>query len=182
MAVPAKIFVIGDTEKGLTIVITDPVMVVHYSEADLRAEGLGNKGRAAIVRHLLPQLRGVDISDLVDYNSDIERNGHGSVEREVEANFFREIHFADTVAQHIASGSGVYDVDFCVAIHQDDVCDLVARGRSVGTLGEQIGTYLDKNSGCTTPKPATVSSSPQKYAIGDISEENLDKSDHWTKP
>ncbi|MDA8586057.1 hypothetical protein N9L47_07250 [Rhodobacteraceae bacterium] len=182
MAIPAKIFIIGDTEKGLTIIVTDPVMIVHYSESDLKAQGLGDKGRAAIVRHLLPQLRGVDVGDLADYNADIERNGHGSVERDVEDSFFREIHFADTVAQHIASGSGVYDVDFCVAIHKDDVCDLVARGRSVGTLGEQIGAYLDDNSGCRKKKPPTVSSSPLKYAIGDINEDTLDKPDHWTKP
>lgn len=182
MSIPAKIFIIGDTDKGLTIVVTDPVMVVHYTEADLEKEGLGDKGRAAVVRHLLPQLRGVDIGDLGDYNTAIQRDGHGSVPRDLEARFFREFHFADTVAQHIASGSGVYDVDFCVAIHKDDLCDLVARGRSVGTLGEQIGAYLDENSGCTKEKPPTVSSTPLKYAIGDIDEDNLDKPDHWTKP
>lgn len=182
MASPAKIFIIGDKENGLTIVVTDPVMIVHYSEADLKDQGLSEKGRAAIVRHLLPQLRGVDIGDLVDYNNYVVTNGHGSVEREAEAAFFRELHFADTVAQHIASGSGVYDVDFCVAIHKEDVCDLVARGRSVGTLGAEIGAYLDENSGCEKPKPPTVSSSPLKYTIGDISEEDLDKPDHWTKP
>lgn len=181
MKMPAKIFLIGDTDNGLTIVITDPVMVAHYTEQDLVDQGLGGMARPAIVRHLLPQLRGVDVPEMVRYNEEVVANGHGSVSRDDEAKFFREVFFADTVAQHIASGSGVYDVDFCVAIHVEDTCDLVVRGRSVGTIGEKIGEYLDQNSGCKTSKPDSVPSEPQKFKVGTVDESGLHKPTPWER-
>ena len=181
MSNPAKVFMIGDKEGGLTIVITDPVMIVYYTAKDLADQNLTEKGRAAIVRHLLPQLRGVDVPRMVAYNERIIRDGHTSVTRDVEASYHRETHFADTVGQHIAEGSGVFDVDFCVAVDVEDTCDLVIRGRIADTIGSWIGEYLDANSGCKTAKPATVPSSPQKPDVGEIYEGNLDKPDPWTE-
>lgn len=181
MTKPAKIFIIGDKEDGLTIVVTDPVLIVHYTKQDLIDQGLGNRGRAAIVRHLLPQLRGVDVPKMLDYNEEVIRDGHGAFTRDEEAAYHREVHFADTVAQHIADGCGVFDVDFCVAVDVEDTCDLVLRGRVADTVGSAIGNYLDENSGCKSDKPKTVPNKPHKFDVGDIDEDGLTKPAPWKR-
>ena len=171
-----KIYLIGDKDGGMTIVITDPILVVQYSKEDLdnAAAKVGGDVRAGIVRHLLPQLRGVDVPILEKFLIDHQDTPHGTYTFETEAAFLRELHFADTVAQHVAEGSGVFDVDFCVAL-EADVSELVIRGRKADP-GESIGQYLDENSEATAGKlDESDPRKPKRYDIGGFRFDHIGK-------
>lgn len=186
MSKRSRAFIIGDKENGLTIVITDPVMVVHYSKDDLtnaRTNQMNMEepivSMAAVVQDLLPLLRGVDVvqmrameQDVLDhpdrYNLDEERA------------LFSEMDYARTIGQIIRNNGTVCDVDFCVALDIDP-CEIVAKGRNTGPAVE-IADYLVKYSDCADASEKSVPSRPRVFNITQLETDNLGPLPPWVNP
>ena len=104
----SRAFIIGDKDNGLTIVVTDPVMVVHYSVDDLKNAAVNQMNAqdpivsmAAVVQDVLPLLRGVDVVQMRTAASDMANSAHGSYSLSQEANLLGEIDYARTIGQII---------------------------------------------------------------------------------
>jgi hypothetical protein len=111
MAASTRVFVIGDEKHGLTIVITDPVAVFHYSPEELQPGTPWNPNnidpsalRAYVLKELIPVLRGIDMGDV---GAD---NGHYSTSA-LEAEF----NYANAAAAQVRDGGHLHNVDFCMA-------------------------------------------------------------------
>lgn len=166
----ARSYLIGDPEGGLTFVLTDPVMIVHYTAEDLKDASINqlhNESidviRAAVVRLLVPHLRGVDVPELEAHMQRIEDEGHDKFEYEQIVDGLKELDLATSIGQMVAKGQTVFDVDFCVSINVP-ICDVAQRGRSTDPA-VSICDYIEMNAGCPEG-PSTQSPWPvEEYKI-----------------
>jgi hypothetical protein len=170
---PSRAFIIGDREHGLTVVVTDPVMVVHYSNDDLKNAAINDMSgqepivsMAAVVKDVLPHLRGVDMAQLKQRLSAIETTAHGTFSLDEERAVFAELDHARTIGRIIRSGGSVCDVDFCVALDIDPA-EIVAKGR-VTEPASQIADYL-----------AAHATKPEVFPISNLAPGELDPLDPW---
>ncbi len=143
----ARAFLIGDANGGLTIVVTDPVMIYHYSAEDLKDDTYNDRHdedpdfvRGAVVRSLLPHLRGVDVPRMEAEIVRIE-SGNSPLSRNEQRAIWREVDLADTAGQIATKEKGVFGVDFCISI-PFTTTQVVDRPR-VGQPATSIGDYLD---------------------------------------
>ncbi|ESZ66599.1 hypothetical protein NL532_11685 [Mesorhizobium sp. C120A] len=170
---PSRAFIIGDRDLGLTIVITDPVMVVYYSAEDLKkAEHNDMSGQeplvsmAAIVKDLVPHLRGVEVVQLKQRLNQIDQGKHGDFSLAQEEAAFAEADYARTIGRIIRNGGNVCDVDFCVALDVDPA-EIVAKGRNTEPASE-IADYLAANA-----------TKPLQFHIGNLAPSELDPLQPW---
>lgn len=170
---PSRAFIIGDRDLGLTIVITDPVMVVHYSAEDLQsAQHNDMSGQepivsmAAVVKDLVPHMRGVEVVQLRQRLNEIQTDNHGDFSLAQEEAAFAEADYARTMGRIIRSGGNVCDVDFCIALDIDPA-EIVARGRNTEPASK-IADYLKANA-----------TKPEKFHIGNLGPGELDPLDPW---
>lgn len=191
-------YIIGDKNRGITIVVTNPVMVVHYSPEDLEDPQVSDIAGAiikisanqkdpgyvfgAIVQHLVPHLRGVEVPELfAAYNDYMTKGGTWSAGemRELKA-VFDEMAYARILGQMVRQSRTICDVDFCIALDIDP-CEVAARGRWASP-SEDIGQYLQNYADCDTTPPPTIPRTPQKFPIGELPTDNLDPRAPWKKP
>lgn len=184
---PPRAFIIGDRDNGLTIVITDPVMVVHYSNDDLRNAAINQMSNeepivsmAAVVQDILPMLRGVDVTTMRARENDLRQGTHGDFTLQQEEALFAELDYARTIGRIIRNNGSVCDVDFCVALDIDP-CEIVAKGRNAGP-GNQITDYLTKYSDCKDQSAKSVSTKPQVFNIGILAKDELTPLPPWQDP
>jgi hypothetical protein len=184
-----RAFIIGDLERGITIVVIDPVMVVHYSIDELKnglpdGSGNANKGEnttkqmAMLVRELIPILRGVPLDDLDAVGKDIENNASPLTQLQIRK-ALEEIDFAQTIAKIVNAKGSVSTVDFCIGL---DITpgDYSAMVRNVDP-GKKIGEYLKDNA----TKDQQISNRPitlAKYPIDKLSSDGLTIPDAWKGP
>jgi hypothetical protein len=173
---PSRAFIIGDRDNGLTIVVTDPVMVVHYSRADLQDPRISRMSAAdplvsmaAVVQDVLPLLRGVEVVEMRDTANDMANAAHGDYTLDEEKALFGEVDYARTIGQIIRNAGSVYDVDFCVALDVDP-CEIVARGRNTSPAMD-IADYLK-----------TATTTPEKFKISMLEKDNLQPLARWENP
>ncbi|MER9300747.1 hypothetical protein NKI38_30400 [Mesorhizobium sp. M0621] len=176
---PSRAFIIGDKDHGLTIVITDPVMVVHYSMDDLNNVAINQMAgkepiaaMGAVVQELLPFLRGVDLDLLKQREVEMKSPPHGQFELPYETKLLEELNNAAAIGRIIRNNGTVCDVDFCVALDVDPG-DIVAKGRNTGPAIDIQG-YLATHQGS-----ATVPAGPQTFVISNLPVDNLDPLDPW---
>jgi hypothetical protein len=181
----SRAFVIGDHENGLTVVITDPVMVAHYSIKEL-IEGEQNlmKGveprtqMAAIIREIIPVLRGVHADKLHLQKDEIEQLEHGTFTLEQERAVQTELDFANTIAQFVNTGSStILGVDFCIAVDIKP-CGIATKARVVSP-SQQIANYLDKYGYCSDESEKFVSTHPQVFPVSGLKVDNLEIPAPW---
>jgi len=173
----SRAFIIGDKEHGLTIVVTDPVMVVHYSKEDLGA----SKYNDMFGKELKEALPGV-AQELVQYfRTDI--NAMDAVEREYRTgavdysleqmeSLLAERNNAATIGRIVRNDGSIHDVDFCLAMVIDP-SEIAIRKRSVGPankIQEYIKQYKDS---------PTVPSSSQRFIISNLNTDNLERLEPW---
>jgi hypothetical protein len=170
---PSRAFIIGDSDLGLTIVVTDPVMVVYYSAEDLKkAQHNDMSGQdpivsmAAVVKDLVPHLRGVDVVQLRERLNLIDQGTHGVFSLAQEEQAFAEADYARTIGRIIRNGGNVCDVDFCIALDVDPA-EIVAKGRNTEPAAK-IADYLAANT-----------AKPQQFHIGNLGPSELDPLDPW---
>jgi hypothetical protein len=179
----SRAFIIGDKEHGLTIVITDPVMVLHYSDDDLKNSAINQmagKDRmtayGAVVQELLPFLRGVHVDLLKQREAEINEPGtHGRFDAEYERKVFEELHNAAAIGRVIKNNGTVCDVDFCVALDIEPEA-IAARARATGPAID-IRDYIAANLNAPTP-PARID---PPFVISNLNSDNLDELDAWTE-
>jgi hypothetical protein len=116
MTKKTRVFAIGDDERGLTIVITQPPTVLHYSIEELQPTpkgGLATKNpsnlsprqaMATFIKEFILLRRGNDV-DTFYGNSD----RYDPTEHDIENDN------AAAIARNIANGGSHYEVDFCLA-------------------------------------------------------------------
>jgi hypothetical protein len=178
-------YIIGDLERGLTIVVVDPVMVVHYSMEDLET-GLNNAIKkqtpttqmAMLVRELLPILRGVPLDKLDAISTDIDNNGSTLTQAQIKT-ALTEIDLAATIARIINVQGSVNTVDFCIGLDIKP-SELNAKVRAKSP-GKDIGQYIEENFGSGNP----ISSRPKTlndFHIDTLSSAGLDLPDPWKGP
>ena len=184
---PPRAFIIGDRDNGLTIVITDPVMVVHYSNDDLKNAAINQMSNeepivsmAAVVQDILPMLRGVDVTTMRSRENDLRQGVHGDFTLQQEEGLFAELDYARTIGRIIRNNGSVCDVDFCVALDIDP-SEIVAKGRNAGP-GNLITDYLTKYSDVKDSNPKTVSTKPQVFNIGILAKDELTPLAPWQDP
>jgi hypothetical protein len=131
VAKKTRVFAIGDDERGLTIVITQPPTVLHYSIEELQPTpkgGLATKNpsqlsprqaMATFIKEFILLRRGNDVDTFYD---NPER--YDPTEHEIENDN------AAAIARNIANGGNHYEVDFCLAF---DVPDDLAERRMRST-------------------------------------------------
>lgn len=177
----SRAFIIGDKDHGLTIVITDPVMVAHYSMDDLRNAKINHmsgkepiEAMAAVVQDLLPFLRGVDVDTLRQRETEM-RSGDQDFDLAQEEAMLAELNNAAAIGRVIRNNGTVCDVDFCVALDIEPG-SIVARGRSAGPAVE-IRDYLNK-----FKDSPNVPGDPQTFIIGSLQSDNLESLDPWVDP
>lgn len=181
--VPA--YIIGDKKTGLTIIVTDPIMVVRYSIDDLKDETFNKmlpaepiESMAAIVQELMPLLRGVDVDKLVARAEAMRARPADYPLNEIEQ-VLDELSYARTYGQLIANNGTVCDVDFCVAVEVDP-CGIAARARSVSPSLNVIDYLKDQ---CDPQGGGTLSSShPKKFPLDNLEKDNLRPPDPWQDP
>lgn len=189
----ARAFIIGDLAKGLTIVVTDPVMVAHYSIEELR-NGDDNllKGTdttnlmAALVRELVPILRGVNLDDLDRTAADFDKGNSIGTPVQTRA-AFTELDFAATLGRIVQAKGSVNTVDFCIGLDIKpgdfglgldlDPGEIAIRWRSVSP-SKDIIEYLVTNSAAGTTVPAR----PQVFPIDGLNVDGLDMPPKWVDP
>jgi hypothetical protein len=183
----SRAFIIGDREHGLTIVITDPVMVVHYSKENLADPSINQMvGKdpavvmAGVVQELLPFMRGVDLDTLKQRQTEIRGSNHGAFSLAEEEGMFAELNNAESIARIIRNNGTVCDVDFCVALDINPA-DIVARGRSTGPAVE-IQDYLSKYATASEAGVRTVPGEPQTFVISNLLTDNLRPLEPWVDP
>jgi hypothetical protein len=177
-----RAFIIGDLDKGLTIVVTDPVMVVHYTLDELK-KGKDNllKGpnttnlMAALVRELIPILRGVELDELDRAASRIA-DGTSTLNAAQQRAVFTELDYAATIARTIKAKGTVNTVDFCLGFDIDPG-DIAVRVRSVSPSRDII-SYLGAYSGSRK----RISSKPQVFPIDGVNVRGLKVPDPWEAP
>jgi hypothetical protein len=162
----SRAFIIGDEELGLTIVLTDPVMVVHYSPGDLKDSGINEllrddpgmtskKTQVAVARELTLLFRGVNLDTAYDPDQKIYD------EQELEG----ELDYGRAIGRILFNGGSIHDVDFCIAMKVDTTSiGLQARVRSVDparTILEYIGE-------------ADPAKRPTEFVIGKVPVDRLD--------
>lgn len=175
----SRAFIIGDIERGLTIVITDPVMVVHYSKEELEAGKdnlLAGKDTstvmAAIVRELIPVLRGVNLDEVSAAAAHIEAGNLDGLSVDEQRAVFTELDFAATMAQIVKAKGSVSTVDFCIGLDIDPA-DIAIMWRSVNP-GKKIVEYLQDQ--------ANSANHPQVFPIDALKLDGLDIPSKWTDP
>ncbi|TIW05842.1 MAG: hypothetical protein E5V74_01240 [Mesorhizobium sp.] len=179
----SRAFIIGDKEQGLTIVITDPVMVLHYSDDDLKNPAINQmsgKDRmttyGAVVQELLPFLRGVHLDFLKQRETeikDVKDNPHGTFDLDYERKVFEELDNAAAIGRVIRNNGTVCDVDFCVALTIDPG-EIVAKARSAGPavdIRDYIRDHMDAKAPPTRIDPP--------YVISNLTSDNLDELPPW---
>jgi hypothetical protein len=131
MAKKTRVFAIGDDERGLTIVITQPPTVLHYSIEELQPTpkgGLATKNptqlsprqaMATFIKEFVLLRRGNDVDTF-----------YGSPDRYDPTEHEIENDNAAAIARNIANGGNHYEVDFCLAF---DVPDDLAERRMRST-------------------------------------------------
>jgi hypothetical protein len=184
----SRAFIVGNGEDGLTLIITEPVMVVHYSIEDLK-NGRTNNMRgtdpkllmAALVQELIPTLRGVAVEDLYTTADRIETSTHGTYSLADEKAVHAELNYAQTIASFVnGKGATVIGVDFCIGL--DIVpCGIQTRARSVSP-GQSIYGYIDKYGYCEDPKEKFVSTHAQNFPISGLKTDNLGPLEPWRGP
>lgn len=181
---PSRAFIIGDKDHGLTIVITDPVMVVHYSKDDLANPAINqmvgvdtSTVMAGVVQELVPFMRGVDLDTLKQRQNEVRGGQHGNFSLAEEERMFAELHNAESIARIIRNNGTVCDVDFCVALDIDPA-GIVARGRSTGPAVE-IRDYLKAYG---EDGSRTVPGESQTFVISNLLTDNLRPLEPWVDP
>lgn len=157
MTTKSKAYIIGDDEHGLTIVVTNPVLVVHYPPEFLekdprnRMRALGSKKTmAAIVQDLMPAL------------------GHPVAEDGGVA--------PEALAERIASDKPLHDVDFCIAFDIDPQ-QINTRGRLTSPK-QQILSYLEMHMGKAPDTTDNEGASAQQFDIDGLRSDNLVREHH----
>lgn len=183
----SRAFIIGDREHGLTIVITDPVMVVHYSKEDLADPSINQMvGKdpvvvmASVVQELLPFMRGVDLDTLKQRQTEMRGSNDGTFSLAEAEGIFAELNNAEAIARIIRNNGTVCDVDFCVALDINPA-DIVARGRQSGPAVE-IRDYLSKYAAAAAEDVRTVPGEPQTFVISNLLTDNLRPLEPWVDP
>jgi len=183
----SRAFIIGDKDHGLTIVITDPVMVAHYSLDDLdnpKINQMAGKepivAMAGVVKDLLPFLRGVPLDALEERVIQLRGGAHGAFSLTEEEGMLAELNQAATIGRIIRNNNTVCDVDFCLALTIDPA-EIIVRGRSKGPAVE-ITDYLKKHASTAEGTSRTVPGDPQKFVISNLLTDDLDPLDAWTDP
>lgn len=175
----SRAFIIGDKEHGLTIVITDPVMVLHYSKEDLKnaeysamhGEDL-NVSLAGVAQELVQYLR-TDINDMDSVERDYRTGNVPFGLAQIES-LLAERNNAATIGRVIRANGSVHDVDFCLAMVIDP-SDIAIRARSVGPAN-QIQAYVKDHK-----NKATVPAASQRFAIGKLNTDNLVPLQPWKR-
>ncbi|TCU33133.1 hypothetical protein [Rhizobium azibense] len=176
----SRAFIIGDKDHGLTIVITDPVMVVHYSMEDLANPAINQMAgkepivaMSAVVQELLPFLRGVNLDLLEQRERELQQQGtHRKFDLDYERKLFEELHNAAAVGRVIRNNGTVCDVDFCVALDIEPG-EIVSKPRSAGPAVD-IRDYLKAHEGVNTV-PAKI----EPFVISNLRSDNLSTLDPW---
>jgi len=176
----SRAFIIGDFEKGLTIVITDPVMIAHYTIEELRS-GEANlmKGpntsnlMAALVRELVPILRGVELEELRAQAAGFDAGNTAAAKPAEWRAAFSELDFAETIARIIKAKGSVSTVDFCIGLDVDP-SDIAMRWRSASP-SKDIIQYLKDNGAAGQ----TISNRPLVPGIDGIDVDGLDMPPKW---
>jgi hypothetical protein len=173
----SRAFIIGDKEHGLTIVITDPVMVLHYSKEDLGkatySDMSGKEPRlalAGIAQELIQYFR-TDINEMDSVERDF-RSGKTPYTLEELESLLAERNNAAAIGRTINSGGAVHDVDFCLAIVIDP-SEIALRRRSVGPAS-QIQEYIEKYK-----DGQHVPASSQRFPISNLNTDNLGPLEAW---
>ena len=182
----SRAFIVGNGEDGLTLIITEPVMVLHYSIEDLK-KGRTNNMRgantqllmAALVQELIPTLRGVSVEDLYEESDRIEKSSHGAYSLAEEKAVHAELNYAQTIASFInGKGATVIGVDFCIGLDIDP-CGIQTRARSVSP-GQSIYDYIHTYGYCDSPKEEKfVSTHAQNFPISGLKTDNLGPLKPW---
>jgi hypothetical protein len=177
----AQAYIIGDKNSGLTIVVTDPMVVIHYTNDDLKDKNINElysseplTSMAAIVRELVPLFRGVDVDDLVGKYGQIldeKVNPHGKFSLGEEKAVFDEVANANTIARMINGGNSVNTVDFCLSF-EIQAETIAQRSRSLDPA-ESILEYLEY-------APARLD--PSKFKISALETGQIGPLDPWGKP
>jgi len=174
----SRAFIIGDKDHGLTIVITDPVLVVHYSLEDLANPEINQMAgkepmvaMSAVVQELLPFLRGVNLDLLEQREREMREQGEDrKFDFDYERKLLEELHSAAAVGRVIRNNGTVCDVDFCVALDIDPG-DIVTKPRSVGPAVD-IRDYLEAHQGVSK-------ASAKPFVISNLRSDNLGTLDPW---
>ncbi len=173
----SRAFIIGDKEHGLTIVITDPVMVLHYSKGDLLDPQFNdmagkdlNVSLAGIAQELVQYFR-TDINLLDSVESKYRDGTVPATFEKIEA-LLSERDNAATIGRIIRANGSVHDVDFCLAMTIEPT-DLEIRARSVGPATE-IRSYL-----LQFKDSKTVPAASQRFKINNLKTDNLEPLDPW---
>lgn len=182
----SRAFVIGDRELGLIIVVTNPVMVVHYAGDDWKfAQRMNKTGtedpetlRAAIVQDVVTALRGVDVDALQSTQEDIRENPDSYSQPAKEA-VFAEVDHARTIARLIRQGTAIVDVDFCLAFDVDS-SNVANRPRSSNPV-HKIKEYLRAHKGSADPGE-TTSTTPQVFEISGVDIDGSTSLPPWEDP
>lgn len=181
----SRAYIIGDMDKGLTIVVTDPVMVAHYSAEDLKKEELKDgkanllagedtsTTMAAIVRELVPILRGVNLDDVNRAAADLDAGKTDGMTQAEQRAVFTELDFAATMAQIIKAKGSVSTVDFCIGLDIDP-SDIAIRWRNVSP-GKDVIQYMQDSA-------KDGGEQPQVFAIDGLKTDGLDIPPKWAKP
>ena len=164
---PSKAFVIGDAVHGLTVVVTSPPMILHYSIDQLNSskinemaddvQDVSRKTMAAIARELTTIFRGVNLDDLegaLDYIAKQDPKDPNRSPFDPIKNLLVEYDISANVGRKIYQGQNVTDVDFCLAMSLDlDSPALTSRGRSLDPA-LQIVDYIQNPTGeCLIKEP-----------------------------
>lgn len=156
-----RAFIIGDEEHGLTIVLTDPVMVVFFSPDDLKNKEINQllqkhpdisskKTQAAVARELALMFRGVDLDAAYDPDQTMYD------ERKLE----RELDYGRAIGRILFNGGSIHDVDFCIAMTVDTTSTGVeARLRSVDPA-RSILEYINESDPAHRPPKMVIGQVP----------------------
>ena len=175
----SRAFIIGDKDDGLTIVITNPVMVAHFSIDELtngtQNTMTGNDPEvlmAGIVQELVPLFRGVHVDRLRERETQMRDSPHGRFTLEQEEGILGELDYAKTIAQQIVNKGSVVDVDFCLAMDIDPAT-IVAKGRNTSPASE-IRNYLATHGDLAGPAAQPISATPAVFPIAGLNLDDLE--------
>jgi hypothetical protein len=169
----SRAFIIGDQQNGLTIVVTDPVMVAHFSSEQLRGEtdllkGIDSKTQmAAIIREIIPTFRGQNVLELHNQKKKLGTDTHGTHPLAQEQAVQTELNFAETLAQSVENGDAtVLGVNFCIGLTIEP-CKIVSRPRIDSPIAVQVRQYLQQYGYCENKDEKLVSTHPQVFTASD---------------
>jgi hypothetical protein len=163
-----KAYVIGDKDNGLTIVLTDPVLVVRYEAKDFDdGSAPPEHNRARIVQDLITRFRNVNNDELYDKIESLwadHKDGQVATPPELERSMLEEASYANMIARTIAKGDTVTDVGFCLSFDMDNI-EFARGGRNFEPAGSL--TNFVKQRPSDPAKPIPINAFPQ-FDVGGL--------------